>query len=226
MIISTINRLILKPASRWEQAWQSPFFRWSLITAVFCLAYTASQLPDFFEFVENRPGRYVRDILLAQLPAYDFSLPVFAILYTSMGYVVIKGFQFPHVAWYLIVGYTTLVLLRVVALYLFPLEPPADLIPLRDPFSEIFYGGIPRKKDLFFSGHAATMMWLWFSVREKVAKNVMFIGVVSVMIMLLFQHIHYTSDIVAGIMMAILLRIGLEHLFFKNKIVDWTPKSL
>lgn len=225
MIISTINRLILKPASRWEQAWQSPFFRWSLVAAVLCLAYTASQLPEFFDFIEKRPGRFVNDLLLAQLPAYDFSLPVFAILYTSMAYVIFKGFQFPHVAWYLIIGYTLLVLLRVIALYLFPLEAPVHLIPLRDPLAEVFYGGIPRKKDLFFSGHAATMMWLWFTVREKLIKNLMLIGVVSLMVMLLLQHIHYTYDIVAGILIAILLRMGLEHVLSKNKMLVWWHKS-
>lgn len=225
MIISTINRLILKPASRWEQAWQSPFFRWSLVAAVLCLAYTASQLPEFFDFVEKRPGRLVHDALLAQLPAYDFSLPVFVILYTSMAYVVLKGFQFPHIAWYLIVGYTMLVLLRVTALYLFPLEAPADLIPLRDPLAEIFYGGIPRKKDLFFSGHSATMMWLWFSVRDKMIKNLMLIGLCSLLIMLMFQHIHYTYDIVAGVLVAILLRVGLDHLLTKNNLISWGLKS-
>ncbi len=93
--------------------------------------------------------------------------------------------------------YSLIAFLRLLTIYLLPLDAPPTIIPLKDPFVEFFGGGNTLLKDLFFSGHTATMFLFFLLVNNKL-KIVFFISTILVAIFVLIQHVHYTIDVVAA----------------------------
>ena len=94
-------------------------------------------------------------------------------------------------------SYIIILILRMGTMYLFPLEPPKGIIPLHDIILESsFYSGRLNLKDLFFSGHIATVFLFYLVIENKAIKIFFLILTFIVAICLLLQHIHYTIDIV------------------------------
>ena len=81
---------------------------------------------------------------------------------------------------------------------LISLNPPAGLIPLADPLTNLFYGLHYITHDLFFSGHTATVCLIFFCLKAEWTSD--FTGFASVLLgfLLLIQHVHYTIDILAA----------------------------
>ena len=93
-------------------------------------------------------------------------------------------------------AYIIMTLLRLFLILIFPLEPPVGLIPLRDPLSNTFYGSTFITKDLFFSGHTATIFLIVLSVDIKWQKVYTSIVVFILALLLIIQHVHYTIDVI------------------------------
>lgn len=88
---------------------------------------------------------------------------------------------------------------------LVPLEPPVDIIPLQDDFlSGTFYDGRVLLKDLFFSGHTASIAVLAFLIQDKKWSRMILTMSIIVGSMLIMQHVHYTIDVVCAYMFAYL----------------------
>jgi membrane-associated phospholipid phosphatase len=83
-------------------------------------------------------------------------------------------------------------------MYLLPLEPPAQMIPLNDPFVQFFGSGEILTKDLFFSGHTSTLFILFLITESKPLKNIFLTATVLVAIFVVLQHVHYTVDVIAA----------------------------
>ena len=80
------------------------------------------------------------------------------------------------------------------------LNPPVGLVDLHDPLAEFFIYGenMPITKDLFFSGHTATMVFVCFflpTAKERVIAITLSLLLVS---LLLIQHVHYSLDVAAA----------------------------
>ncbi|MES2849472.1 MAG: phosphatase PAP2-related protein [Bacteroidota bacterium] len=74
-------------------------------------------------------------------------------------------------------------------------------LPLsKDPLTSITYGGkdVFMTKDLFFSGHTSNMLMLAMCLEKKSDKWWGYIAAVSVGILVLLQHAHYTIDVLAA----------------------------
>jgi hypothetical protein len=89
---------------------------------------------------------------------------------------------------------------RFITIYLVALEPPIGLVDLHDPLAEILIYGdkLAITKDLFFSGHTATMVFVCFflpTVKEKWLAFGLSLVLVS---LLLIQHVHYSIDVLAA----------------------------
>jgi hypothetical protein len=54
-------------------------------------------------------------------------------------------------------------------------------------------------KDLFFSGHTATMVFVCVFLKRNIEKKIALILSVLLVILLLIQHIHYTIDVIGAI---------------------------
>jgi len=88
----------------------------------------------------------------------------------------------------------------MLSIYLTPLDPPATLIAIKDPLTSITYGGkdVFMTKDLFFSGHTSNMLMLALCFEKRNDRLIGFLAAVSVGVLVLFQHAHYTIDVVAA----------------------------
>jgi len=88
---------------------------------------------------------------------------------------------------------------RIVVMYLVPLEPPVDCIPLRDELlRHTTYGDKVLTKDLFFSGHTASAVLLFHLVQDKWKSRFFLLMSVVIGAMVIIQHVHYTIDVIAA----------------------------
>jgi hypothetical protein len=95
-------------------------------------------------------------------------------------------------------SYALVVAARMVAMYFMPLDPPPGLIRLKDPFVQLFDMRVVLTKDLFFSGHIATLFLLFLTAEHRVLRLGFFLATVVVGVGLVWQHVHYTIDVLTA----------------------------
>jgi len=95
-------------------------------------------------------------------------------------------------------SYALIVAVRMASLYVVPLDPPPGIIPLKDPFVGLFGSGAALTKDLFFSGHTATLFLLFLTAEHRLLRVVFLLATVMVGAGVLWQHVHYTVDVLAA----------------------------
>jgi hypothetical protein len=183
---------------RWRAALQDKTFRIELIAVLIILPSVVYGFSLFLAWVEQREGYVLNDPLLALVGPYDLSTVTLCFTYIP----VLAGFIYcagqPHLFVRLAGAYALLLILRATTLYLVPLSPPADILPLRDPLLELsVYGGKAALNDLFFSGHTATLFLLFLLAGGK-WKVFFFICTLIVGTLVLLQHVHYTVDVLAA----------------------------
>lgn len=152
----------------------------------------------FASFVESRPGVRLADPVIAALAPTNLTWLIFLFIYLALILAVIELVKTPHQLLHGVQAYVCLVISRVMVMYLTPLDPPAGMILLRDPIVEFFASERLLTRDLFFSGHTATLFLLFLVVPSKRHKVLFLVSTIIVAVSLMFQHVHYTTDIVAA----------------------------
>ena len=163
-----------------------------LITILFTLT-------NFLNFAEKRQGVVLPDPILNLFNPVNLTWIIFALIYISIIVGVATLFKNPKRLIFTIQLYTLMVTVRIIAMYLVPLDPPAKMITLNDPFVQFFGTGQTLTKDLFFSGHTATLFILYLITENKMLKIVFMISTIAIAILLLLQHVHYSIDVFAAI---------------------------
>lgn len=159
----------------------------------------------FMIWNEQRPGSYINDPVLAAISPVDLSL--FTGLMTNLPILIglIEIMRKPINTVYLLFAAIGICLFRTLTLYFVILEPPLGIIPLHDPILEtFFYGGSVLLKDLFFSGHTANILLVGLLVENIYLKRMLIFCSAIVGMMLIIQHVHYTIDVVAAPLFAVL----------------------
>lgn len=171
-------------------------------------------------YVENREGSVLYDPLLSLFNAFNVSVPLFLLTYSGTLIGVIYAIRNPLLAIETAVTYMFILWLRMLCMYLTPLNPPDGIIPLRDFILEAtFYSGQVNVKDLFFSGHTASMFLFFIIAKNKKIKYLFAIYTIFVASLVLIQHAHYTIDVlVAPIMVYFSHQLALKFmgLFIKQ----------
>ena len=168
---------------------------WS--STVGALILVASLMPSFFQFIEGRPGSIPMDPLIEHLGPLDLSVPVFVVLYGAILSAVVLLAKRPALLRRALQAYLILLVMRMATMVTFTLEPPADLIDLIDPVTQLFYPeDRPFRKDLFFSGHTATLALLAFAVPGRRVRMVLWTATAFVGAAVILQHVHRTVDVV------------------------------
>jgi hypothetical protein len=190
----------LSPAFKWKSAVnEKGFSAWLIITFLY-LAMLVVFLNRFLPFINRRRGISLRDPLLAYLPPADLSIWIFSVIYLAMLMALLYLLSQPHLLLRTLIAAAIVYTVRIFTLYWVPLDPPSGCIPLADPFILHFaYGGILITKDLFFSGHTASMLLLVLAVDNRILKTFLAGALTAVMIMLLYQHAHYSIDIAGAL---------------------------
>jgi membrane-associated phospholipid phosphatase len=83
-------------------------------------------------------------------------------------------------------------------MYLMPLDPPSTMITLHDPFVELYGSGLVLTRDLFFSGHTATLFLIALALPTARQRAFGLAVTTLVGVGVLFQHAHYSADVLAA----------------------------
>lgn len=156
-------------------------------------------LTNYFEYIQARPGIYLDDPILERIPSRNLSNYIFFLLYGVIFFAASQLINKPRLLLEAIQIYCVIMLLRVLTLYLVPLEPSTEMKVLRDPLIDYFiYQDHMISKDLFFSGHVSTAFLAVLMVEKTWQKFLLGVAAIVIAIMILIQHVHYTIDVVAA----------------------------
>jgi hypothetical protein len=160
------------------------------------LLLTVDYVPKF----ETREGFVPFDPVMSVLPVADMSLYIFFILYAAVfaGFLcLLKDPKMLVTAFY---SFAVMYWIRALCITLVPFNEPSGLIVLSDPF--IAKLGVYQsfvKRDLFFSGHFASVYLFWVILRGVAYRHLFLTGSVAMGILIMVQRIHYSYDIAGAI---------------------------
>lgn len=170
-----------------------------LVVSLILLALVLTGLAKFVNFVEYRQGVAFTDPILELFNPIDLTWLTFGLIYAALIIAVVSLINKPKQLLFALQLYGLMAFVRIIVMFLLPLEPPEKMILLKDPFVEFFGSGQTLTKDLFFSGHTATLFILFLVSENKIIKTVFLISTIIVALCVLLQHVHYTIDVVAAV---------------------------
>lgn len=184
----------------WSAAWANPFFKQRLQLGLIIWIVVLIAFPFFFTFIETRNGVEFHDIFLAKLPAFDVSVPTFLIIWSMFLLLFYRAIHNPQLFLLFLWGFIVLSISRIITIYFLPLNPPENLIPLRDPITNLFYGSTHKfvTKDLFYSGHTSTQFLMFLCFTKRTDKLLALVSTIIVALLVLVQHVHYSIDVLVA----------------------------
>lgn len=183
----------------WKDFFSSHRNRIEFIISILLLAVILFTLTNFLNFVESRNGFSFRDPILSSFEPTDLTWLTFTLIYGSLTVAIVHLISKPEKLLFTIQLYTLMVVVRIISMWLLPLNPPEKMILLNDPFVEFFGTGKTLTKDLFFSGHTATLFILFLTADNRLFKGIFLLSTIIVAISVLIQHVHYSIDVFAAI---------------------------
>ncbi len=182
----------------WRNAWRDSTFRVrTLITAPLLVA-TLAILARFLEGIEERQGVVLSDPVLGLFTPVDLTWLTFALIYAGLFLAVGVLLGHPRRLLFAFQAYIIMAVFRIIVMGLLPLDPPPAMIPLQDPLVEFFGTGKLLTRDLFFSGHTATLFLLVLVSPRGLWKGLFLGCTLLVAAAVLLQHVHYTIDVFAA----------------------------
>ena len=200
----------------WKDTWASPLKRKQIIAGTALMMLVVALLPHFFNNIEKRQGVVLNDWVLALIVPHNVSVSIFAIIWSMILFIAIRAIYDPSI--YIVYCWSLFFVsvARLTCIYLVPLNPPRGLIPLTDPLTAVFYGNAVVTKDLFFSGHTATLALIFFCLKKRNDRIIAFVATLTVAFLLLVQHIHYTIDVLTAPIIVYVLYHFSRYLLFRS----------
>lgn len=155
-------------------------------------------LPKFLSFIELRDGVILQDPILKLFNPVNLTWLTFSLIYILLILAIIYFSTKPELLFTALQSYSVLIIFRMIVMFITPFNPPSDSIILNDPFVQLFGSGEILTKDLFFSGHTATLFLLYLITDKRYLKFIYLIFTIIVGLAVLLQHVHYTIDVVAA----------------------------
>jgi len=168
------------------------------IITILLLIILMLSFSQFLLFIEQREGVTLNDPLLNFFTPIDLTWFTFAVIYLSIILFLITVCKNPLNLMIALQAYGLMVVFRTIAMYLVPLEPPVQMILLNDPFVQLLGQGDILTKDLFFSGHTATLFLLYLLTSKNKIRIVFLAATFAVAAAVLIQRVHYSIDVFAA----------------------------
>ena len=184
------------------------------LTVLMVLSFLSVVLALFFSKIylaynETRIGWSLYDPIIELIGPIDLSTPIFLLTYGSILIGLLCSMTSPRKVIKTNLTIFCLLIYRLVCMYLVPLEPPVDIIPLQDVFlMNTTYGNELLVKDLFFSGHTASVVLLYYLVDHKSISKFFLVMSIVIGSLLIIQHVHYTIDVLVAYIFAHLAYIS------------------
>jgi len=204
------------PRVIWKETWNTPHKKQQIVIGTVIMLIVVFIMPHFFNFIEHRKGMVLNDWLLAIIAPRNVSIIIFALIWAMIVLIIIRAMRDPSIYITYCWAYIFVCSARLTCISLLPLDPPAGLIRLTDPLTGVFYGNSNITKDLFFSGHTATLTLIFLCLKKKNDRIIAFTATVAVAFLLLVQHIHYTIDVLAAPIFAYGFYRGTRYFLIKN----------
>jgi membrane-associated phospholipid phosphatase len=185
-------------AAPWIDSYKLKNIQYKLLISIIILGAALYFYSGFLDYVEKRNGFSFADPVLNLFRPVDLTWMIFLIIYISLLSGVLILIRNPVRLIFALQVYTVLILFRMAAMYSVPFNPPPAMIPLNDPFVQFFGSGKLLTKDLFFSGHTATLFLLYLVIDKKPYKQVFLIFTVVIGLSVILQHVHYFIDVLAA----------------------------
>jgi PAP2 superfamily C-terminal len=182
----------------WKSSFTDKKFRIELSVTVIITVILFYYVPGFLDFVESRPGVVLPDPVLILFSPVDVTWLTFIIIYFSILVGLISFAKDPRLILFAAQAYGLLIFFRVIAMYLTPFSAPEKILPLNDPFVQWIGSGDVLTKDLFFSGHTATL-FIIFLIEKKFKMKILFLLLtIAVAVCVIIQQVHYSIDVFAA----------------------------
>ncbi len=185
-------------ASAWTDTYKLKNVQYKLLISVIILAAALFFYSGFLNYVESREGFSFKDPVLNLFQPIDLTWLIFIVIYMSLLSGLLMLIRNPLRLIFALQVYTVLILFRMMAMYSLPFNPPPQMIPLNDPFVQLFGSGKLLTKDLFFSGHTATLFLLFLVIDKKPFKQMFLIFTIIIGLSVILQHVHYFIDVLAA----------------------------
>jgi hypothetical protein len=209
--VSSYRRTVLV---EWRQAFKDKIFGLKLFLAPGLFFLYSSVTQKLGNYVEMRKGIRLDDQVLNLLPRIDFSAPIFFLLYISLSMMIVTHLHKPRVILRVIEMHFWVAIIRQICILLIALEPPAGIIVLRDLFLEntVYPRHSPLTKDLFFSGHVASI-WLYYLCSEhRYLRYYLLIATGLMTFMILSMRVHYSYDVYGAIFITTLIYLAPDRI--------------
>ncbi|NOT76141.1 MAG: hypothetical protein HOP08_14535 [Cyclobacteriaceae bacterium] len=183
----------------WGEELRTSRAKWAITFCAVTFLLMFLLMPVFYrDVITPKKGILLDDVFLNLFVPHNWSLPIFLILYLAVANTILRAVKDPETVILGVTVYCAVNLLRTLTMYLVTLEPPTGMILLVDPISSALYPDSGFAKDLFFSGHVSTIMIVVILEKKRVFKILNALGTVVIAILLAWQHVHYTLDLVAA----------------------------
>ena len=136
--------------------------------------------------------------MLDVIPPRDVTWVTFGLIYAGILTGVFALLPQPRRLMLGLQSYVLMMLMRIAVMVVTPLEAPPGMIVLRDPLVQVFGTGQPLTRDLFFSGHTSTMCLLALVAPGPRTRAFFLVCTVVVGSCVLWQHVHYTVDVLVA----------------------------
>ena len=184
--------------SIWKEYLNTKANVYNFYSSISLLIITLLALTNFLTFVESRTGTILSDPILESFNPVNLNWFIFLLIYLSVVISILSLLPDPGNLLFLIQSYILMILFRIAAMYVVPLNPPENTILLNDPFVQYFTANQILTKDLFYSGHTATIFLIYLVSTNRSLKYLFLIFTFLIASSLLIQHVHYTIDILAA----------------------------
>jgi len=182
----------------WKTFTRDKYLRNELIITVVAFLVVLFCFTMFLNFNEGRAGISPGDPVLHFFNPINLTWVIFGLIYLSIIMALVYLAGKPEALIYVLQVYALMLLIRMLMMFLLPLNPPSGMIPLNDPFVQEFGTGRLLTKDLFFSGHTATIFMLYLVIGNKYYKKIFLVFTILVAFSLLLQHVHYAVDVASA----------------------------
>jgi hypothetical protein len=182
----------------WQKAFRSREYRDQFLVTLAALVVTIILMRSFMGFIGARMGAVLRDPVIELFRPASVPWVMFSLIYAGFLLGLVSLSVRPFSVLLALRALVVLIVLRALCQYFLPLDPPADAIPLADPFINVpgFRHVIVR--DLFFSWHTALLALLAFATAWRDLKVILGVLAFIVSGLMLLQHAHYMIDLIAA----------------------------
>lgn len=153
----------------------------------------------FLEYNEIRAGVVLYDPIHDAIGPFQLSISTFIITHGAAFVFLFYVISNPRLFFVSFLSYALMLVFRIMAMYVIPLEAPETTIPLWDPVQMFFRGTDVFVDDLFFSGHTATVFLMFWNTYNRKLRNFFLIVAIIIGLSVLFQHAHYSVDVISAI---------------------------